>query len=205
MSMKRNSPNFVAARKNRGAARRYVLFALAGIALAGFGVYRLQARSSSSRPSSTAEAASPASSTSVPADVAQPDPAHPVSPVADDERTEAYRHAIAKGAAESTAWPATPEALIRDFWNAAARKDYDRMVLLCPGSVKSDFKTYYDQWTPSAATAIGAPQTHSADVAVHVYPVTVPFPGFPKKTIKMAVRRAGDGRLVIDGRYTIWW
>jgi hypothetical protein len=79
------------------------------------------------------------------------------------------------------------------------------MALLSPGSVPADFKTYYDKFTPSPPGSVGSPEPHPKVSGVTVYPVTVPFPWFPNKTLKMALSRTPDGRLVIDGRNSIWW
>lgn len=122
-----------------------------------------------------------------------------------EERVAAYVEAEAKGAALADQWPGTPEELIYDFWEAASRKDYERLVLLCPGAQEKDFKNHYETWTPSPATAIGTPEPHPAVQGVQVYPVRVPFPGFPNKTIKMALLQMEDGRLGINGQHTIWW
>jgi len=120
-------------------------------------------------------------------------------------RSEAYQAAVQAGIQAKDAWPETPEALIREYWQAAGRKDYDRLLVLCPGSLVNDFKKYYDFWTPSPAQSVGAPEPHPQDPKATLYPVKVPFPGFPNKTVKMAVRKTADGRYVIDGRNTIWW
>ena len=122
-----------------------------------------------------------------------------------EERRKAATKALAKGAAEKEIWPASPEALIREFWEAAHNKDYDKLLVLCPGSVKSDFVTYYDKWTPSPAKTIGKPEAHPIVKGVVLYPTAVSFPGYPNKTIKMAVARSNDGRLIIDGKNSIWW
>ncbi len=53
--------------------------------------------------------------------------------------------------------------------------------------------------------AIGTPYKHEKDANVFIYPVTVPFPHFPNKTIKMAIRKSESGKLIIDGALTIWW
>jgi len=199
--MKTNSEFSLASRgRSCGAASWYLILALAGIAVAGFGIYRMRSHVSASNTSGGGSA-----STTPSAEAPGPAQAHGAVSAGNEERNNAYREAMREGAEESATWPTTPESLSRDFWNAAHRKDYDRMALLCPGSVKSDFKTHYDQWTPSPAAAVGAPETHPTDAAVSLYPVAVSFPGFPNKTVKMAVRRAEDGRLVIDGRRTIWW
>jgi len=120
-------------------------------------------------------------------------------------RNEAYHAAVQAGIEEEGTWPETPEALIREYWQAASQKNYDRLLVLCPGSLVNDFKKYYDLWTPSPAQSIGKPEPHPQHSTVTLYPVKVPFPGFPHKTIKMAVRKTEDGRYVIDGRNTIWW
>lgn len=122
-----------------------------------------------------------------------------------DERQVAFEQAMAGGSKLNQSWPATPQALVTDFWQAAHEKNYDRMVLLCPGSVRQEYEGYYGNFTPSPAKAVGAPGPHPLNPDIQLYPVTVSFPGFPEKTIKMAVVQAGDGRWVIDGQHTIWW
>ncbi len=129
----------------------------------------------------------------------------PHAQVSESERTEAFHKAIDSGRTDSADWPATPEALIREFWSAASRRNYHRLLALCPGSTVEDFKSYYDQWVPSPARAIGRPERYPRNPSVVLYPVTVDFPGFPSKTVKMALRKLDDGRLVIDGGATIWW
>lgn len=121
------------------------------------------------------------------------------------QRGEAHKKALDVGAKESATWPKTPEALLREFWKAASKKDYDRMQVLCPGSLKKDFATHYDRFTPGPAKKIGEAQPHPLNASIKLYPVTVSFPGFPEKTIKMAVDKLPDGRLVVDGQNTIWW
>ncbi len=126
-------------------------------------------------------------------------------PVSREDRMEAYRVAIEAGQAERGTWPGSPEGVIREFWEAASRKDYARLKVLSPGSVESDFRTYYDRWTPSPAKSVGKPEPHPRNGKIALYPTVVSFPGFPNKTVKMAVKRAEDGRYIIDGRNTIWW
>jgi type II secretory pathway pseudopilin PulG len=121
------------------------------------------------------------------------------------ERAKAAAVAIEAGARQAPTWPATPQALIEEFWKAASAKDYARLMVLCPGSVEADFKRNYDQWTPSPARSIGPPEAHPRAQGVQLYPVKVDFPGYPGKTIKMAVAKLDDGRLAIDGQNTIWW
>lgn len=126
-------------------------------------------------------------------------------PVSKADRAEAYRVAIETGQAERGTWPGSPEEVIREFWEAASRKDYARLKVLSPGSVESDFRTYYDRWTPSPAKSVGKPELHPQNAKITLYPTVVSFPGFSNKTVKMAVERAEDGRYIIDGRNTIWW
>ncbi|CAN5361235.1 hypothetical protein BH09SUM1_BH09SUM1_18110 [soil metagenome] len=122
----------------------------------------------------------------------------------DEQRMVSAVQSVKAADADPT-WPATPEAVVKDFWKAASKKDYARLTVLCPGSQVSDFKAHYDSMTPGEATAVGAPQQHPTDKTVTLYPVTVPFPHFPKKTIKMAVTKTDAGKYVIDARNTIWW
>ncbi len=119
------------------------------------------------------------------------------------ERKELYLAARNK-AASLADWPATEQQLIHEFWKAVSEKNWDRVVALCPGGSKEDF-IMYDKWTPKPAKAIGPPQPHPVEPGVEVWPVKVPFPGFPNKTIKMAVLEMDNGRLGIDGSHTIWW
>jgi len=102
-------------------------------------------------------------------------------------------------------FPKTPEAAITAFWQAASRKDYDRMQLLAPGSDKSDYAKYYDMFTPQPAKSVGKPEPHPANPKVQLYPAHVPFPGFPQKVVKMAVWKDEKGNYYIDGQNTIWW
>lgn len=127
----------------------------------------------------------------------------PGSAATQQSRSDVYRNAV-KTAAAAKAWPDTPEQVIREFFDAASRKDFQKLTVLCPGSVASDY-ALYNKWTPSPAKAIGAPEQHPKAPGIAVYPTTVPFPGFPEKTVKMAVVRAPGGRWVIDGQHTIWW
>lgn len=121
-------------------------------------------------------------------------------------RQDATRAARAEAARLGADYPDTPESLIRAFWKAASRKDYARMQVLSPGSLAEDFKSYYDQWTPSPALAVAPAERHPTAPGVTVYPTQVPFPGFPNKTLKMAVRQDPATKLwVIDAQNTIWW
>jgi hypothetical protein len=120
------------------------------------------------------------------------------------KREMVYHQALAD-AAKVGNWPATPEQLISDFWQAASQKNYERMALLCPGSLANDYKHYYDHWTPSPLRSLGQPAPSPKADGVLLYPARVDFPLFKNKTIKMAVRQLDTGRWIIDGRYTIWW
>lgn len=121
------------------------------------------------------------------------------------QRAQVYREALRVGREQIPNWPATAEALIRDFWQSAHAKNFARMALLCPGSQGNDYSTYFSKWTPSPAKSIGAPVPHAKDPQTALYAVKVDFPLFSNKTVKMAVRPAPDGRLIIDGEKTIWW
>lgn len=115
--------------------------------------------------------------------------------------------AVAKAAEarlQDKSWPDTPEALIADFWNAASRKDYQRLLVLCPGAVAGDFKVY-EQWTPSPAKQISALPADPAKPGLQLFAVKVPFPHFPDKTIKMAIRKDSRELLIVDGGSTVWW
>jgi len=125
--------------------------------------------------------------------------------VSREERIALYQEALQSGSAQAESWPDTPQALIEDFWAAASQRDYQRLVVLCPGARVEDFKPHYDKWAPNPAKAIGQPEPHPQADGVSLYPVKVPFPGYPNKTVKMAVNQLPDGRLVIDGQHTIWW
>ena len=122
----------------------------------------------------------------------------------EQERKRAVDKALEAMASE-TDWPQSPAELIREFWKAASRKDWARMALLCPGATAEEFKGYYDQWTPSPAKGVGAPQPHPDFPDTKLYPARVPFPRYPNKTIKMAVIESPAGRCVIHGGRTIWW
>ncbi len=127
-----------------------------------------------------------------------------VATPSDEERSEAGKEAF-ESIAQEADWPETPADLIRDFWKAANQKDWTRLTVLCPGSTAGEFKGYYDQFTPSPAKGIGTPQPHPDHPDTKLFPVKVAFPGFPNKTIKMAVGKSPDGRWVIQGGRTIWW
>ena len=133
--------------------------------------------------------------------------AHPASSdkASAERRAEAFQEAMKAGAALKSTWPATPQAVVADFWSAAARKDWARILLLCPGTLESDFKPHFDKWTPEPPSSVGAAERHPIHKDVALYPVKINFPGYPNKTIKMAVRSAPDGRLIIDGENSIWW
>jgi hypothetical protein len=121
-----------------------------------------------------------------------------------DERTAIYLEAENKGKELVPNWPGTEQQLIMQFWTALANKDIERACVLCPGSKPDDF-AMFQKFTPQPATAIGHPEPHPQHPEVQLWPVTVPFPGFPKKTVKMAILRMDDGRLGINGQHTIWW
>ncbi|MEQ8820313.1 MAG: hypothetical protein RLY93_08710 [Sumerlaeia bacterium] len=120
------------------------------------------------------------------------------------ERTSAAQAAMAR--IDQTAnWPADPKQLVLQFWEAASRKDFDAMVTMCPGAKAGDFEPYYGKWVPKPATAVGDPEPHPTEPGILLYPAKVPFPGFPNKTIKLAVVPGPNNRPIIDGRYSIWW
>lgn len=121
-----------------------------------------------------------------------------------EQRAAVFQSAVAEGAATKDGWPATEQALITEFWQQASQKNWDRMLVLVPGSTRKDF-AIFDQFTPAPAKAIGEPRPLPGIPGVNHYPVTVPFPNFPNKTVMMAVVRLPDGRLIIDGSRTIWW
>lgn len=131
-------------------------------------------------------------------------PADPVS-LQQEERRKIYQAAVTQGQSQAASWPGTPQDLITQFWLAASKRDYARMMVLCPGSKDTDYKRYYDTWTPSPASAIGPPEPHPRDRNIQLYPAHVAFPGFPQKVVKLAVTKTPDGRLVIDGAHSIWW
>ncbi len=122
-----------------------------------------------------------------------------------DKRAQAYNQAMEKGHAQIATWPKTERELVLDFWGAVRRKDYERLTLLCPGSIADDYSPYCEKWTPEPPSAIGNPEANPSAPNFPLIPVKVSFPGFPNKTIKMALVRAQDGRLIIDGDHTIWW
>lgn len=115
-----------------------------------------------------------------------------VGPENSNDREQAYDKAI-ETVSEQADWPATPEALIREFWRSANKKDYEHMTVLCPDSRKEDYKTHYDEWTPSPAKSIGKQEQHPQNKNVVLYPVTISFPNMPDKMLKMAVRKAENG------------
>jgi hypothetical protein len=51
------------------------------------------------------------------------------------QREEAFDQAVKSGAQLPADWPPTPQALIEAFWQAASEKDYERLTVLCPGSL----------------------------------------------------------------------
>lgn len=127
------------------------------------------------------------------------------SPQDASEREAVYSESVEKGKSEIANWPETPQAVMKSFWDAAGRKDYKTLTLLCPGSKESDFKPYYDKWTPKGVQGFGQPEPHPLKSEITLYPVKVNFPNFPNKTVKMAVVQLEDGRWIIDGQNTIWW
>lgn len=123
----------------------------------------------------------------------------------DGDRTRVYRQAVERRAQKAATWPKTESELLTGFWQAASRKDFAQLILYCPGAVEKDFRQHMEKWIPSEAKHIGPPEPHPRDPKVTLYPVTVDFPGYPNKTVKMAVTRMSDGLLGIDGQHTIWW
>ncbi|MDX2177173.1 MAG: hypothetical protein SF028_11970 [Candidatus Sumerlaeia bacterium] len=122
-----------------------------------------------------------------------------------DARVEAAKAARKAADSLGEAYPKSAEGVIRAFWRAASEKDYDTMAIFAPGSLRDDFAKWYDTFTPRPAEKVGSPQPHPTAPGVELYPVRVPFPGFPEKTIKMAVSKDEAGRFVIDGANSIWW
>lgn len=121
-----------------------------------------------------------------------------------EQRVKLYHAALERAGGMGSAWPATEQELIHAFWEAVSQKDFDRVLLYAPGSTRDDFKPL-ETFTPRPARAIGRPEPHPRHPDVTLWPTTVPFPMFPNKTVKMAIRTLDDGRLIIDGGNTIWW
>jgi hypothetical protein len=120
------------------------------------------------------------------------------------EREQLYQASVKDSAVKIPDWPKTEQDLITRFWQEASRGNIDGAIVYTPGGKKSDF-AIFEKFRPQPAKAIGKPEPHPEAKHVTMWPVTVPFPGFPEKTVKMAIFRLEDGRLAIDGRYTIWW
>lgn len=120
------------------------------------------------------------------------------------ERTALYEKAN-EAAQQFPEWPQSKEDLIEEFWAGIQSGDIAKAVIYCPGSKESDFQPYL-QFPPAAAVqAIGNPHPHPDFPEVELTPVSIPFPGFPDKVIRMAFLTTDDGRIAVDGRYTIWW
>lgn len=175
--------------------RKAVLFALAGVIIVGVGVIvaAFQATGGAIRPGAIQTRISSGMTGS---DLAQDIP--------HEERVRIYRAALSEAEALAGSWPATEPELIRAFWEAVSLHDFDRMVLYAPGSVREDFKAL-ETFTPGGLRKVGRPEPHPRDPEITLWPAQVPFPMFPNKTVKMAIRRLDDGRLIIDGGKTIWW
>lgn len=122
---------------------------------------------------------------------------------ADDRRT-LWETAVEKGRAQAATWPKTESDTIRAFWKAMIEKNTDQATTLCPGTRAEDFAPYRF-FAPESLVAVGNPKPHPTEKNVTLWPVKVNFRTVPNKTIAMALYRLPDGRLAIDGRYTIWW
>ena len=110
----------------------------------------------------------------------------------------------ARAAIPAADWPQEPIAVLNDFWTSVMKKDTDRLLLFCPGSLAGDFAPFV-QLGVENLRSIELPEPHPDNPDIMLYPVKVDFPGMPNKTIKMAVTKMRDGKLGIDGQYTIWW
>jgi hypothetical protein len=121
-----------------------------------------------------------------------------------EQRKSAYEEAVAAGAAQAATWPKDEQQMAIRFWQDAAAKNWDQLLLYSPGATKDDFAIFM-QFPPQQPKAVGKPEPHPTAQGVTLWPVTVPFPGFPNKTVKMAFFRLPDGRLAVDGQNTIWW
>lgn len=119
-------------------------------------------------------------------------------------REKIYLEAEKQGAQMAAAWPKTEEETISAFWAAITAGDIAKACIYCPGAKPDDFGMYA-KWRPSAPTSIGAPEAHPTEKGVMLRPVVLSFPGYPNKTVKMALMKTSDGRIAIDGRWTIWW
>lgn len=121
-----------------------------------------------------------------------------------NERAALYTEAAQKGKELIPDWPANEQELFTQFWTAIANHDMERALVLCPGAKADDF-AMFGKFTPKPPTAIGRPEPHPQHADIPLWPVTVPFPGYPNKTVKMAVARMDDGRIAVNGQHTIWW
>jgi len=100
--------------------------------------------------------------------------------------------------------PASKDDLSEEFWTAVQTGDMETVLRLCPGSTKEDFAPF-EHFKPTAYHGLGTPSPHPTVPDVMLYPAHLSFPGFPKKTIKLAFVEIEGGNLAIDGRHTIWW
>jgi hypothetical protein len=135
--------------------------------------------------------------------------ATPVAHAASNQEIDRHavaRHALAAGARQPGDWPATPEALLREFWAALGRADLQRVMVLNPGSVPADYNPYQELAGGfQTLKSIEADPAAEATEDRHNYIVTVDFARVRAKQLHMVVRRAEDGRYIIDGRATQWW
>lgn len=127
-----------------------------------------------------------------------------VNGVTMEERKELYLKAVSDGNKMKATWPKTEQELISQFWQAASGGDLDRAVIFVPGASRNDF-AIMEKFKPGPLKSIGAPQPHPTVPGVTLWPVTIPYPNYPEKTIQMALMHLPDGRLAIDGKNTIWW
>ncbi len=120
-----------------------------------------------------------------------------------EEREQLYTEATERAATNSD-YPSTEQELIKQFWQSIVDADWKTTTMLCPGSQQKDF-AMYEKWKPGPIKSVGVAEPHQKAPGVQMWPISTSFPGFPEKTIKLAVRKTEDGRLIIDGSHTIWW
>lgn len=120
------------------------------------------------------------------------------------DRAEFYAQALAAGITQAATWPKSEADLLQAFWKCIAAKDYHQATIYCPGSKESDFGAYSAMPT-KPEIEIGKPEAHPRAAGVTLWPIKVTFAGYGPKTIKLAINRAPDGRLLIDGQHSIWW
>lgn len=119
------------------------------------------------------------------------------------ERNKKYSNMLAQ-VDKSVTWPKTEQDLIKAFWEAIAQKNLEQATIYCPGSVESDYNGY-TRLNPSPKIHIIQSQIHPESKEVSVWTCQVNFSYIEKKTLKFAIAKSPSGRLIIDGKKTIWW